>query len=146
MTNDWLALRAKVRRTSGQPDPLDGGPAARARLPGPSVDAKLVLVLALEPGTADVVADAGAAALDRPVQHGRNGLPQPCARGGCRARARKAGIQAGLERRLVGVDVAAPRSPLLAQKHRLEVARGRRQRPPPVRRVEVERLRPQAGR
>src|SRR3954453_6412554 len=54
----FLTRRTEVRGPPGQADALDRRATARARLPRPAVDAELLLVLALQPRPADVVADA----------------------------------------------------------------------------------------
>src|SRR5262245_54198944 len=64
-----LALRAEVRRSPRQANARDRRLAARARFTRAAVDAELVLILTLQSRAADVVANAGAAALDRSLQH-----------------------------------------------------------------------------
>src|SRR5262245_21540288 len=60
-----LAARAHVRGTAGENETGDGRLAADARFAGAAVDAELALIVALDAGTADVVADARAAFVDR---------------------------------------------------------------------------------
>src|SRR5207253_8224074 len=70
----WLGLaaRAQVRGAAGQDDAGNGALAARARLAGAAVDAKLALVIALAAGAADIVTYARAAFGDGAAEHGLN--------------------------------------------------------------------------
>src|SRR5437667_7871157 len=79
-----LTMRTKVRRASRQAHALDGLPAARARLAGSAIDAKLLLIASLQAGTAHVVADRRAAPLDRSVQDGDQRPAQAVGLGGAR--------------------------------------------------------------
>src|SRR5438128_1415128 len=72
-----LAQGTIMRRAPRQPDPANGDAATHARFASASVNAELVLVTALQPGTADVIADARSAPVDGAAQHSGDGAAQP---------------------------------------------------------------------
>src|SRR5262245_15566113 len=111
----FLAMRTKMRRTAGQADARDGAAATHARFARAPVDAELVLVLALQPRAADVIADAGAALRDGVRQHRGNCLAQAPRLGGAQVVAAAARVQPGHEQRLVGVNVPHARHHALVE-------------------------------
>ena len=119
----------KMRRASGQRDLFDRRLAAQARFAGSAIDAEFVLHLPLEPGAADVIANAGAALVDGARQHRDDrrgaalGLLAPSGR-----LAEQRRMEPGLEERFVGVNVADAGDDRLIEQDRLEIALGRLQR------------------
>src|SRR5437870_4850800 len=88
-----LTARAKVRRTPGQDDAFDAPAAAHAGLARAAVDEELLLILALQPRPADVVADTRAALLDGSCQHRGDGLAQAAHLGRVQVAAETSGVQ-----------------------------------------------------
>src|SRR5436309_736813 len=95
----WLASGTKMRRAAGQAGARDGAAATPARLAGATVDAELVLILALQPRAADVIADARAALLDGVRQHCGDGLAQAAGLGGTQVLAAAGRVHPGHEQR-----------------------------------------------
>ena len=65
-----------MRRPSRQADADDGSLAAATRFAGPAVGMELVLKIALEARTADIIANSGTAIIDCPGQHRDDGFSQ----------------------------------------------------------------------
>src|SRR5438270_813368 len=65
-----------MRRTAREAKPLDGRVTADTGLPCPTVDAKLVLIAALQPRAADIVTDRRAAPLDGAFKDDKDRLSQ----------------------------------------------------------------------
>ena len=72
-----LAAGAEMGAPPGDPDALDEGPAARARLPLPAVHSEPVLEQAFEPIAVPEVADSRPLERDRFIEHGLNGGLEP---------------------------------------------------------------------
>src|SRR5262249_54549226 len=117
-----LTSRTIVGRAASQADALDGPPAIRTRFAGAAVDAEFLLILSLQAGAANVIADAGAALLDGPGEDFDDRIVQAPRLGGAEVAATAGRMQAGLEERLVGVDVADAGDHALVEEHRVQTA------------------------
>jgi hypothetical protein len=106
-----------VGRSAGQSDPPDGTPAARAWLTRPAVDSKFVLVFSLPAVPAHVIANAGAALLNRSIQDRHNGAAKPIRflrmhRAACSIR-----MKPGLKQCFIRIDIADTGQNALVQQH-----------------------------
>src|SRR5579885_723446 len=100
-----LAVRAEVRRAAGKLDLLHLSAAAAAGLSGPAVNQRLVLIAAVDAVAVPVVTDGRAAELDRPAQNQADLFCQTIELGGFQLAGGLRRVDAGLEQRLVGVDI-----------------------------------------
>src|SRR5262249_29618933 len=94
------------RRPAGEARQGDELAAPRARFAGLTVDAELALVAALQAGAANVIADAGAALGDGPLQHGDDCLAQPLRLAGVELTTEPRRRQLRLKERFIRVNVA----------------------------------------
>src|SRR6516164_11622906 len=101
-----LALGTEMGRAPGQQHFLDRGLAARTRRASLAVDAEFMLELPLQPGAANVIANAGATFLDGPAQDGDDGMLQLAGLSRRQFPAEGCRMQLRFEERFVGIDVA----------------------------------------
>src|ERR1700682_3885578 len=111
-----------MRRASREPDALDRFAAPAARFARSAISQELILILALQAGTADVIADAGDTLLDGPRQHGLDGVAPRASLSGRGFRAELRGVQPGREQRFVRVDVTDAGHDGLIEQHRFQAA------------------------
>src|SRR5438105_1477912 len=132
-------------RPPGEADEGDRLPAARTGLAVLPVDAEFALVASLQTGAADIIADAGAALVNRSLQDRDDGFPQAVGVLRFQLAAEASGPQFRLEQRLVRVDVADAGDDALVEEHGLEAAARAGQAFAPVADLDAPRLRTQAG-
>jgi hypothetical protein len=132
-----------VRRAAGHSQPMDRRAAPPARLSGPAVDTKLVLVLPFATRSAHVIPDRRSMSLDGPDEHLHKRAPQAVRFRWAQFSAATPGMETSFEQRFVRIDIPDARKYPLVEKHGFEESRRSRQPFPPVFCVEVERLRPE---
>src|SRR5205807_1508543 len=105
-------------------DSPDEDSATHARLLGTAVHSEFTLVTAFRAGAANIIANARPATFDGPAQHLGDGDAQPVGFEADSLPSLLRRSQAGLEERLVGVDIPHSSHDALIKQYRFQTARG----------------------